>query len=317
MNTTPRLATRSEINSTANIVAELARWLRTQKAAIMRQLPEQFAAQSWWERTHTDPAESETTVPAWVNDYYGVDCLHDTAREAVRRMLTKRSDALRAAPLYLVADPDVRAAVMTLTNTRTYRELATTLNFGISTATVVFSNPIPFNHPAPEHHVDDFLPHDAPVEQATPELKAVTWFSADNTVRCLDWLTTKLDATGSELIDKQIADSLRGLPGAGLPTMMYNGEWWRRHDRLATVDECRDRLALAVREVAAGATPRWDGAPVDDVNATLATTLCTVLGDAIAAGQFHTSVRRVSGAARHAPQRVHVLVPPTTGSAAQ
>jgi hypothetical protein len=283
------------VNGTATDVAASSQWMRTAKATVMRLLPEQMSATRWWQSTRGELVDIATSVPAWVEHYYGVPVGADsTPHDAVHAMLTSRSAVLAQAPIHLVADRRVRAVLVTLAATSTYRGAVTGWP-DLPTATVVFADPVPFRHPSAETGADNDVLHglgSAPTPDA--QLKAVTWWSVDATLRCMDWIAPQLAATGSDYMDTEIANSTRGQRNAGLPAMIGNAEWARTVTQLDDVARCQERITEATAEVDGGAVPRWDGSVVDDTTMLLAPALAAAAADAVQAGLLTRRTRRTS-----------------------
>lgn len=277
------------IDSVAQAVSTSSSWMLTPQATTMRLLPEQMSATQWWKAEHGEIVDIDTSVPAWISYYYGVTADADDnqapAAAAVAAMLRTRASILADSPVHLVADEDVRRIIVTLAQTRTYQSAVGGWPAS-RCATVLFANPLPFQHPTPDHGLDEYLPTpSSPIAAATPQLKAISWYADGRILRCLDWVTPQLESTGSDYADAEIAKHVRGIRNAGLPAMIGNAEWRRRITGIDDEQACRDRITTAAAEVADGATARWDGADaLDDTNATLAPALASALADALTAG---------------------------------
>ncbi|WP_155832219.1 hypothetical protein [Gordonia alkanivorans] len=239
------------------------------------------------------------SIPAWIEHYYGVRAAADgdsAAHAAVAAMLASRALVLSTAPVFLVADPQLRTALVTLARADTYlRHLRGWAD--LPNGTVMFTDPIPFRHPSPDQVAAERFPLlEGNSDAATPLLKALTWFTDSDAVRCLDWIAPQIDSTGSEVADSKVAESMRGLPRGGLPPMIGNGEWSRTVTTIDDIAVCRERIAVASAELGVGAGARWDGTTIEDDTTTLAPTLAAVLADAITAGLVTQHTRRAKNA---------------------
>lgn len=296
MTTSVNLTSNGTVNTAATLVDRTQRWLRTDQAAIMRQLPEQQSAATWWAEQGHDLADSTVTVPAWIEHYYGqnvtADPHHTTlsaTASAVAGLLTSMANRLEEAPLYLVDDPDVRIVLATLARTNTYRQTSNQWPT-VDSATVLFSTPIPIR----QHTAQDvpFPGLQAKVERtSTPTLAGVTWYREPELVRCLDWIHTEIDTLGIANLDQQISDNINS---ASRPPMLNNGQWKLPLANTSTQTQARQRLLSAYDEVMNRQIGRWDGdSAIDDIDTLFAARLASVAADAIAGEMFTIEERRI------------------------
>lgn len=298
MTAQPNLTPTGVVNSAADLIERTQRWLRTDQAAIMRQLPEQQSAAQWWFNQGREHADSVVTVPAWIEHFYGqhvvADPNHPTltaTAAAVAGLLAGLSDQLRQTPLYLVDDPDVRAALITLAITQTYRNPTNDWPSAYTTGTLLFAEPVPIEqHTAPDMPIPGLS---GPVSRTTtPTLAGTTWHRESGLVRCVDWVHTGVDSLGVATIDDQIRQSIGG---DLTPPMLNNGHWKLPTAGDTSQADARARLMAAHTEVMTGRTRRWDGdSDVVDADTLLAARLTTVIADALAADLFAITERRIT-----------------------
>ena len=309
------------VNDAATEVQASAKWMRTDQAALMRQLPEQFSADEWW-TSQRDRAPVDDIMPAWIQHRYQVTVEDppphlSPAAGAVHQMLCARSRVLQHAPLYVVHHLQLRQALVSLALTDTYRAYVQGWP-PLPEGTVHFTDPIPFRHNTDgDDPLGGYLPAASPERTNSPMLRAVTWFTDGSQVRCVDWMQPSVDDTGIADVDRNVQDMLRSRD-ASLPPMINNGEWGRPQGAESSVVESRDRLAEATARIGAGSDARWDGRQIADTSTLLAPLLAAVTADAINAGLVDTTVRRVTTKTRRrsAHRTVCVLAPARTSSSA-
>ncbi|KJR10500.1 hypothetical protein [Gordonia sihwensis] len=298
MSTPTHLTPVGAVNAAADLIDRTQRWLRTDQAAIMRQLPEQQSAAAWWADQGREHADSVVTVPAWIEHCYGLPVTatkqHPTltaTAAAVHELLTVLSRQLQDTPLYLVDDPHVRLALVTLARTGTYLEPPTRWPASGGTGTVLFTDPIPLRqYTAPDVLVPGMS---AAVDRdSAPTLAGITWRREADLVRCHDWIHTGIDTLGVANLDEQIATSIAG----GLvPPMLNNGHWKLPVDGDSSQGQARTRLMAAHAEVMTGRAVRWDGQEtINDDDTLFAARLATVIADALAAELFEITERRIT-----------------------
>lgn len=298
------------VNAAADLIDRTQRWLRTDQAAIMRQLPEQQSAANWWTGQGHEHADSVVTVPAWIEYCYGQSVTatkeHPTlsaTASAVAELLTVMSRQLQDLPLYIIDDPHVRLAAITLARTSAYRHPPVRWPAASDAGTVLFTDPIPLRqYTAPDVAVPGLS---ATVDRdSAPTLAGLTWSRdrGQDLVRCQDWIHTGIDTLGIANLDEQIATNTAG----GLvPPMLNNGYWKLPIAGDSSQDQARARLMAAHSEVMSGRAVRWDGLEtITDDDALFAARLTTVLADALTAELFEITERRItSGVGRRSERK--------------
>ncbi|MFC0313570.1 hypothetical protein ACFQNE_03100 [Gordonia phosphorivorans] len=291
--TTPHASTSGAIAEAATLVADTATWLRSDQAAVMRQLPEQQSAYSWWMSTGREQVDSVVAVPEWIAHFYGETVTTDPVRHglspaatAVAQLLAVRADELAAAPIYLIEDPTVVAVLVTLTASSYYTEPDGLWPAATPNGTVLFSA-IPLRqHTAPGSEVV--------CRDNGPELRGLTWFSRDRQVRVNDWIQVGLDRSGVSDVDRIVAEHADSWPG-----MVNNGEWSQPITDHGPATVSRGRLHAATVELAEKGTPLWDLGELQDPDTLLVPRLAAVAADAFAAGLFDLVEHQVPAGTGH------------------
>lgn len=300
----------SSPSAAAALVDRTRDWLRTDQAAIMRQLPEQQTAAQWWTNRRGAHADSVITVPAWIEHYYGVQVTADPSHPtlgataaAVADLLYDLSRQLDQAPLYLVDDLSVRTALITLAQSNSYRAASDSWSSRHGHGTVLFAEPVRIRqHTAPDINVPGITSEVA--RDSEPELVGVTWQTRGQMVRCSDWVHAGMDSIGIANLDEQIAKSTS--KSGFLPPMLNNGHWKHTVTHETTQRQARQRLTEATNAVRSHPVPRWDGETVVvDDDSLLAPRVAAVVADALCAGLFTST--ELPGAERG--RSVHVLRP--------
>lgn len=269
----------------ATMVAAAADWLRTDQAAIMRQVAEQQSAYQWWiggGRTHAD---ATVTVPAWISHFYSETVtanphparLSPTAT-AIHQLLQIRAADLTAAPLHIL-DPDLTGVLVALAQSSYYREPDRMWPAGRVAGTVLLADPRPLQ----QHTTRPPIPGLTPVgDDAMAHLMGWTWFSRPGQVRVMDWISMQAGPTGIDVVDSTLAEHADTL---ALPPMINNGEWAHPTTELASTEVSRAKLTAATAEVAGTVDPDEHAVLVDS-DALLVPRMAAVLADALAAGLF-------------------------------
>lgn len=279
------------IDDAAANLTQSAQWMRTQQAAVMRLLPEQMSATNWWASQHGgDFADTALTVPAWIRHCYGVEVSATaTPGEAVHQLLTVRAKTVKRNPLYLITDPQLRAVLISLAHTPTYRRAAT--HIPLTSGTVMFAEPILFTQSDSAATSLDGAPSTGDHKPA--QLHGVTWTAEPSGARTIDWISTRLDTTGNSYIDDTITKAIDDKK-TQLPPLITNGEWMRPASATTSVDESRVRISTAAQSIFNGETQRWSDELVENDDTLLAARLAEVCADAIGSGFAHANQRRVT-----------------------
>lgn len=308
-------------------IDDAAHWMRTDMAAVMRQVPEQSLARNWWTTNHPERATADVTeiLTEWIPAFYGVTVTPKPAESAdpvgsdglsvaadlISQLLHDRADRLDTAPIYVLTR-DVANVLVTLAHTATYHDY-TPDEWSAPTPTghITFSDPVPRTRPAVGEAVDARDPHTASVrEQETQFLCGITWdagaVGGDPVVRANDWIVNDTPtSTGIDSVDQTIRRLMRGPDrDRRMAPMRFTDEWFqnlsapdcRSMDR---VEDARARVTCAFREVHRGDTTNWNGEPIDDSHLLLSPLLLRAMWDALAAGLV-------------SPREVRVLNPGST-----
>lgn len=300
MTTTESRPAAAAVADAARLVADTADWLRSDQAAIMRQLPEQQSAYSWWMSTGREHVDSVVAVPEWIAHFYGEHVTPSPARPglsptatAVAQLLGVRADELAAAPIYLIEDPTVVAALVTLTTSSYYREPDGLWPASTPRGTVLFA-PIPLRQRTADSP-------DVVCRDNEPQLRGLTWFSRDRQVRVNDWILVVPESTGVADVDRIVAEH-----ADSWPDMVNNGEWAQPITDRCPATVSRARLHAATVEVAENRTPLPDLSELQDPDTLLVPRLAAVVADAFAAGLFDMVEHRATPRARRRRGRAPV-----------
>lgn len=209
-----------------------ANWLTSDQAALMRYVPEQQQALSWWKATGgTERADISEVMPAWLSTFYGVDTtgvtigpgdeLSLTARR-LGHLCTLRSEQIRYAAPTVVA-PTAQAAVLAMVDTDRYRGPdSKALSALPDSGLLVFPHPI-----LRTGEVDG--PTLLAESTAPSPLRAIGWFKEDTAqgpaIRVLDLadMSGQWGRTGDAAFDAQVRQQLSAA-NQQLPPLMFNGE---------------------------------------------------------------------------------------------
>lgn len=303
MSTPTFLTPSATITATADLIAAASRWMLTDQAAIMRQLPEQRSAYQWWTSAGRDHADSVITVPAWINHFYGETVTANPAHPtltptaaAVAELLRTRAAELSSAPIYLIEDSRVLAALVALTQSHYYRDPDPAWPTGQAAGTVMLAAPVPIRQ-------GDIESSDVP---PSATLHGWTWFTRPGQIRVLDWIHPALTDTGIADVDAAIRTHVRP---ADLPPMLSNGEWSHPVAETCPTQVSRARLAAATADLAASTMPSRDADCLTDPDTLLVPRLAAAAADALNAGLFTLTehhVRRRRGQ-REAPRRASMI----------
>lgn len=209
-----------------------ANWLTSDQAALMRYVPEQQQAMSWWKATGGDNrTDISEVMPAWLSTFYGVDTtdvaasaddeLSLTARRVGRLCSVRSAQLHRATPV--VVAPAAQAALLALADTDRYRGPdAKALSALPDSGLLVFPHPI-----VRTGAVDG--PTLLAESTAPSPLRAIGWFKEDTAqgpaIRVLDLadMSGQWGRTGDAAFDAQVRQQLSGA-NQQLPPLMFNGE---------------------------------------------------------------------------------------------
>lgn len=316
----------SELVSWVHRVDELTTWLKSDMAAVMRQFPEQLSASNWFEQTHGRRVDATEAVPQWLKHQYGINTTTQpadhqdpeslsVAARMIGELLDDRANVLRAAPLYLLGSEEALQVAVTLAGTASYGQ-SMSWPTTASSATVLFPKPLSYQHITGDS--EDETSNEgaaAMLDRIKPDgpaaLEALTWFTTDGVVRCMDWIRPEVDSTGIGDVDEQIAQVMEGKKGSApsrLPSLIYNGEWHRGvADAGSDVAAARQRIQTAAAQVAGGQAQRWDGnGGIADHTGLLVPSLAAVLADCVSSGFLAAVPRKVRG--RRRSRRVVTLL---------
>lgn len=302
-----------------------ANWLTTDQAALMRYVPEQQQALSWWKATGgAERSDISEVMPAWLSTFYGVDTtgvtvapddeLSLTARR-LGHLCTLRSEQIRHAAPAVVA-PTAQAAMLAMADTDRYRGPdAKALSALPDSGLLLFPHPI-----LRTGQVDG--PTLLAERTAPSPLRAIAWTTEDTAqgtaIRVLDLadLSGQWGRTGDAAFDAQVRQQLSEA-NQQLPPLMFNGE-------VAVVADVGDGPKQAQRALVDAGKERRDrqAAPwspqstLGDHDGLLAARLLSVFSHAVIAPLLESSVTSVPtpGSAHEPPAGVStdvtVYIPP-------
>lgn len=284
-------------------VDETARWMRTDQAALMRYIPEQDRAFSWWNRQPENTANNADIVdimPQWIEAFHNVTIDREAVvddpvamsrtAQVVQQLCRTRADQM-ASGATACCSPAVLAVLATLSVADVYRGADDLIVEGLPAqgGTLVF--------PQPLHVREDRFDAVAAAKagdmsgQTEPQqIRAVTWLNevganGNPSVRCMDWFDFSGDnaQTGNDTLDTNVRQALEDQK-IQLPPMMFGGEWVTRCQAPDddAVTAARQRILTASTAVAG---TRWKpGAILSNTTRPLALRLLAVLADAHTAG---------------------------------
>lgn len=289
-----------------------AHWMRTDMAAIMRQVPEQSLARSWWAETHPARPDADITeiLAHWIPFFYGVPVTPrrprsgepadsgglSVAADLISQLLHNRADVLDAAPVYVLT-PDVATVLVTLAHTATYHHyMPDQSSPPAPTGHIALSDPVTRTRPASGEPTNTLEPFTSSAnEPAAQRFCGITWHTGvangDPVVRVNDWIVNETpEASGIDSVDETVRRLMNGPDRDRRMAPMRFTDAWSQNlpspepESADHVDSARARATAAFREVHRGDSATWDGAPIDDSHLLLSPLLLRVVWDAIAAG---------------------------------
>lgn len=279
-----------------------ANWLTSDQAALMRYVPEQQQALSWWAATRGDErADISEVMPAWLSTFYGVDTtdlelsaddsLSLTAR-CIGRLCALRSQQIRTA-VPVVVDPTSQAAILAMVDTDRYRgpdaqALAALPDSGL----LVLPHPI--------LRTGKLEGPTLLAEPATPSpLRAICWSSEATAqgpaIRVLDLadMSGQWGRTGDAAFDAQVRQQLSAAHQQ-LPPLMFHGEVAVVAGAADGAQQAQRALVSAGKERRGRAASPWSPQTVlVDEDGLLASRVLSVFAHAVTAPLLECSEKAV------------------------